>query len=173
VRLLVGLCNAPAAFQKAMDMILAGAKWLICRVYLDDVIFFSRCQEKHLQLLDAVLTRLGKAVVTLRAAKCHALEEVEYVGLAIRPGKVHVPEKTLQALRRLWYPETKSQMRRFLDMGGVYRHFAADFAKIAKPLTALKSTKLHKRLSSPEEKETKASEELRGRLLADAVPAVT
>jgi len=48
----------------------------------------------------------------------------------------------------------------------------ADFSKIAKPLTALKSTKLPKRLPSPREKNTKAFEELRGRLLATTILAL-
>jgi len=60
VRLPFGLCNAPATFRRAMDMILAGVKWQICLVYLDDVIIFSRSPEEHLQHLDEVLTRLGK-----------------------------------------------------------------------------------------------------------------
>jgi len=64
VRLPFGLCNAPAMFQRAMDMILAGVKWQICLVYLDDVIDFSRSPEEHLQHLDEVLTLLGKAGVT-------------------------------------------------------------------------------------------------------------
>jgi len=42
VRLPSGLCNAPASFQRAMDMIVAGVKWQICLVYLDDIIVFSR-----------------------------------------------------------------------------------------------------------------------------------
>ena len=45
MRLRFGLCNAPATFQRAMDMILAVVKWQICLVYLDDVIFFSRFPE--------------------------------------------------------------------------------------------------------------------------------
>jgi len=48
----------------------------------------------------------------------------------------------------------------------------ADFSKIAKPLTALKSTKIPKRLPSPREKNTKAFEELRGRLLATPILAL-
>jgi len=64
VRLPFGLCNAPAMFQRAMDLILAGVKWQICLVYLDDVIDFSRSPEEHLQHLDEVLTLLGKAGVT-------------------------------------------------------------------------------------------------------------
>jgi len=62
-------------------------------------------------------------------------------------------EKNLRALRGLRYPETQTQMKSFLGMCGVYRRFTADFAKIAKPLTALASTKLPKRLPPPWEEE--------------------
>jgi len=147
VRLPFGLCNASATFQRAMDMVLACVKWQICLVYLDDVIVFSGSPEEHLQHLDEVLTLLGKAGVTLKASKCHfSQEEVEYLGHVIRTGRVHVLEKNLWALRGLRYPETQNQMKSFLGISGVYRRFVADFAKIAKPLTALTSTKLPKKL---------------------------
>jgi len=111
VRLPFWLCNSPATFQRAMDMILAGVKWQICLVFLDDVIVFSRFPEEHLQHLDEVLTRLGKARVTLKAAKSHYFqEEVEYLGHAIIPGRVHFLEKSLRALKGLRNPETQTQM---------------------------------------------------------------
>jgi len=120
-----------------------------------------------------VLTRLGKAGVTLRAANCHFFqEEVVYLGHFFRPGRVHVVGKNLRALRGLRYPETQTQMKSFLGMCGVYRHFRADFAKIAKPISALRSTKLPKRLPLPREEESKAFEELRGRLLAAPILAL-
>jgi len=96
---------------------------------------------------------------------------VEYLGHVIRPGRVHVLEKNPRALRGLRYPETQTQMKSFLGMCGVYRRFVADFAKRAKPLTALTSTKLPKRLPLPREEESKAFEEPRGRLLAAPIPA--
>lgn len=36
-----GLCNAPATFQRYMDLIFAGIKWISCLIYLDDIIVFS------------------------------------------------------------------------------------------------------------------------------------
>jgi len=83
----------------------------------------------------------------------------------IRPGRVHVLEKNLQALRGLRYPETQTQMKSFLGRCGVYCRFVVDFAKIAKPLTALTSTKLPKKLHPSSRKETDAFEILRGCLL--------
>jgi len=156
-----------------MDVLLAGVKWQICLVYLDDVIISSRSPDEHSQHLDEVLTRLWKAGVTLKAAKCHFFqEEVEYLGLVIRPGRVHVLEKNHRALRGLRYPETQTQRKSFLGMCGVYRRFVAGCAKMAKPLTASSSTKLPKRLPPPREEETKAFEELRGRLLAAPILAI-
>jgi len=173
VRLPFGLCNAPATFQMAMDMILVVVKWQICLVYLDDVIVLSRSPEKHLQHLDEVLQRLGKAGATLKMAKCHFFqEEVGYLGHVIKPGRVHVLEKNLRALRGLRYPEIQTQIKSFLGMCGVYRRFVADFAKIAKPLTALTSTRLSKRLPLPKKEEWMAVEDLRARLLAAPILAL-
>jgi len=150
VRLPFGLCSAPATIQTAMDMILAEDKWQIRLVCLNDVIVFSRFPEEHLQHLNEVLIRLGKAGVTLKAAKCHFFqEEVGNFGHVIRPGRVHVLEKNLRALRGLRYPKTQTQIKSFLCMCSVYRRFVADFSKIANPLTALKSTKLPKRYQRP------------------------
>ena len=33
-----GLCNAPATFEKLVDIVLAGLHWETCLVYLDDII---------------------------------------------------------------------------------------------------------------------------------------
>ena len=33
-----GLCNAPATFQRLMDLVLAGVQWSHCQVYMDDII---------------------------------------------------------------------------------------------------------------------------------------
>jgi len=57
-------------------------------------------------------------------------------------------------------------------MCGEYRRIEADFAKIAKPLTALTSTTLPKRLPSSMEKEKNAFEELSGQILAAPILAL-
>jgi len=47
IRLPFGLSNAPATFQRAIDMILGGVKWKSCLVYLDDIIVFSQSPGEH------------------------------------------------------------------------------------------------------------------------------
>ncbi len=42
-----GLTNAPATFQRAMEMVLSGLNWITCLVYLDDVIIHAKSAVEH------------------------------------------------------------------------------------------------------------------------------
>ena len=61
LRMPFGLRNAPATFQRALDIPLSGVRWQICLVYLDDVILFSRTVEQHVKHLNTVLSLLRSA----------------------------------------------------------------------------------------------------------------
>ena len=164
-RLLCGLCNAPATFQRAIGMILPGIEWQNVLVYLDYLIIFSANVESHLSHLDTVLTLLGKHGVILKAQKCHLLSnEVEYVGHVVRTGRWSVNEKNLKAIKKAVFPKTQTQLTSFVGMCNVCRRFTVDFAKTAKPLNDLNSVKLPKRLSPPTPEEQAAFEKLREQL---------
>jgi hypothetical protein len=64
-----GLRNAPAVFQRLMDLVLSGLTWEMCMVFFDDVIVFSRSWGEHLQHLDQVFTRMVAAGMTLNFKK--------------------------------------------------------------------------------------------------------
>ena len=51
LRMLYGLCNAPATFQRLMQNCLGGLYLMYALIYLDDVIVFSRTKEEHLHRL--------------------------------------------------------------------------------------------------------------------------
>jgi len=172
-RLLFGLCNAPATFQRAIDMILSGFKWQNVLVYLDDLIIFSADAESHLSHLDTFLTLLGKHVVTLKAQKCHLFSnEVEYLGHVVRPGRLSGNEKNLKAIKKAVFPKTQTQLRSFLGMCNVYRRFTADFVNTAKPLNDLNSVKLPKRMSPPSPGEQAAFDKLRTQLCHPPILAI-
>jgi len=164
-RLPFGLCNAPATFQRALDMILSGVKWQNVLVYLDDLNIFSADAEAHMPHLDTVLTLLGKHGATLKAQKCHLFSnEVEYLGHVVRPGRLSVNEKNLKSIKKAVFPKTQTQLRSFLGICNVCRRFTVDFAKTAKPLNDLNSVKLPKRLSPPTPEEEAAFDKLREHL---------
>jgi len=119
-----GLKNAPATFQRALDIILSGLKWQICLVYLDDVIIFSANAEQHVKDVDKVLRRPREAEVTLTLEKCAWFsDEVEYLGHIVRPGQLHVHNNNVDALKHAKFPTTKTHLKSFVGMCNVYRRF--------------------------------------------------
>jgi len=76
-----GLCNAPASFQRLMDMVLNGLTWQFCLVYLDDVVVFSSTFEDHLLRLQQVFDRFRSANLKLKASKCKLFQrQIKFLG---------------------------------------------------------------------------------------------
>jgi hypothetical protein len=49
-----GLCNAPATFERLMELVLRGLKWKTCLVYLDDVMVVRSTFDEHLKNLKEI-----------------------------------------------------------------------------------------------------------------------
>jgi hypothetical protein len=165
-RMPFGLVNAPASFQRAMDIILAGVRWNCALVYLDDVVIYSRTFAEHMRHLDQVLGLLRKANVTLKLRKCRfAAREVDYLGHTIKPGRLQMQDAKVAALKGVRRPTTKTELRSFLGLANVYRRFVSGFARIAKPLTDLTKDEVPPLLPSWTAEQVGAFEELK-RVLA-------
>jgi len=117
IRLPFGLSNAPATFQRAIDMILGGLKWKSCLVYLDDIIVFSQSAGEHVEHLREVFAALRGAGVSLKAKKCHLFqEEVEYLSHIVGRGQLQVQDKNIRRLKEASPPRCKKDLRSFLGM---------------------------------------------------------
>ena len=66
----MGTQNAPATFQRAMDVVLSGLKWKICLIYIDDILVFSDTWEEHLEHLKQVMQRLQDSSLFVKPKKC-------------------------------------------------------------------------------------------------------
>jgi Reverse transcriptase (RNA-dependent DNA polymerase) len=138
LRMPFGLRNAPATFQRFVDITLSGLTWKTCLVYLDDIIVFSKTPTEHMAHLDAVLHRLYRAGLTLSLKKCHFFKgPVDYLGHVIRPGQLSVAEKNTATLKNTKHPTIQTELRSFLGLCNSYRRFVRGFAKIAAPLNLL------------------------------------
>ena len=62
----MGLCNAPATFQRAMQLVLRGLTWNQVLVYLDDIIVHGSSFESCLQNLRNVLERFREYNLKLK-----------------------------------------------------------------------------------------------------------
>jgi hypothetical protein len=101
----MGLCNAPAVFQQAMNQILhehirAG----YCMVYLDDIIIKSSSDEDHAIHLNAVLTSLHEHRLFCQLPKCFwAKKELKYLGHLVS-GEGVMPDPAKVAALDNWQP---------------------------------------------------------------------
>ena len=64
-----GLKNAPATFQRMMDVVLQGLESFLV-LYIDDVLIFSNCWEDHLEHIRVVIERLQAAGLRAKPSKC-------------------------------------------------------------------------------------------------------
>ena len=116
-----GLCNAPATFQRLMQVVLTGLEGKSCFVYIDDILVFSKTFEDHLHHLTQVLERLRKAGLTLKPRKCCFLrKEVVYLGHVISSeGIAPDPEKT-NKIHHYPVPTDVTKLRQFLGLASYY-----------------------------------------------------
>ena len=137
-RMPFGLCNAPATFQRTIDIILSKFRWHTCLVYLDDIIIFSPDHNSHIRHVDEVLQALRSAGVTLKLRKCKFFSNsVDYLGHVITPGKLHVATTNTNAVKGFKEPTTQTELKSFLGLCNVYRRFVPNFARTAAPLQKL------------------------------------
>lgn len=147
----MGLTNAPAAFQRNMEVMLAGMLWQCCIVYIDDVIIYSSTFAEHLEHLENVFKRLRTYNVHAKPAKCKLVRrEVEYLGHVVGRGVVKPNEMNTNKVRQAKLPTSVKEIRQFNGIASYYRRFIPGFAKIAKPLTDLMAGK-NRKLVLPEE----------------------
>ncbi|GJR23238.1 putative reverse transcriptase domain-containing protein [Tanacetum coccineum] len=102
-----GLTNAPAIFMDLMNRVCKPYLDKFVIVFIDDILIYSKTKEDHKVHLRLMLELLTKEKFKIKAVKNWKA------------------------------PTTPSEIRSFLGLAVYYRHFIANFSKIAKPLTSL------------------------------------
>ena len=139
-RMPFGLKTAPATFQRAIEVILAGLTFEICLCYLDDVIVFGKTLTEHNDRLKTVLTRFRDNNLRVKLAKCvFASPQVTYLGHCISQQGVSPDPTKLTAVAKIPLPSNIKEVRTFLGLTGYYRRFIPNYATVAQPLTKLTS----------------------------------
>ncbi|MCP4243484.1 MAG: DDE-type integrase/transposase/recombinase, partial [bacterium] len=133
-----GLCNAPATFQRLMNVVMSGIKGHYVLVYLDDVIIFSKTWDDHLSHLKEVLARLDRYHLKLKLKKCRfGATRVPYLGHIVDQHGVAVDPAKVEAVAKAPRPTNLTELRRFLGLAGYYRRFIPAYAQVTGALTRL------------------------------------
>jgi hypothetical protein len=138
LRMAFGLANAPATFQRTMDVLLSGLTWRSCLVYIDDILVFSCNLDEHLKDLREVLLRLKESNFSIKLSKCRfAKKEAEYLGHVINEaGVMPHPSKT-QAVKEFKTPSNLTDVRSFMGIVNYYHRFIQNLGMVAEPLYRL------------------------------------
>ena len=132
-----GLRNASCTFQRYMDNLFLNVDCAFG--YLDNVLFFSETQEKHLKDLEVVLKILHDNNLRLSLDKCLFLQtSLDYLGFHIGSDGISPTWKKKTAeIKKKFFPDpgNSKSLRRFLGMVGFYRKLIPHFADIVFPLT--------------------------------------
>jgi hypothetical protein len=131
-----GMTNSPATFQSLMnsvfaDLIATG----VVAVYMDDILIYTPTLVEHRKIVREVLQRLQDHDLYLKPEKCEfEKQEIEYLGMIIRPGEVCMDPGKVSAVRDWPTPTTLRDVRAFIGFSNFYRRFIKDFSSIARPL---------------------------------------
>jgi len=120
-----------ALFQRQMDAII-GEDLIAAgvRVYLDDIIVFSRTRQDHLALLDKVFERMQAAGMKIRLSKCSFLQnEVEYLGYNLSGEGIEVAPERIQVWIDAPAPANGSKVRGLLGGLVMLRRFDHQIAE--------------------------------------------
>ena len=134
-RMPFGLRNAPAVFQRCMEVVLSEC-YEFSAPYIDDIIVFSGNGREHVGHLRQVLSELRKYGMTVKEEKCEfGKSRVEYLGHVIGGGELAVPAHRAAAMADFILPKTKKQLRSFLGAANYYRKFVQGYARMSSVLS--------------------------------------
>lgn len=134
----MGLCNAPATFQRLMNDVFRQHLDKFVLVYLDDLLIYSRTPEEHLQHLESVFRLLREHKLFAHPKKCSfAQTQIEFLGHIVSKDGIAVDPKKVKAISEWPTPRSVSDLRQFMGAANYLRKHVEKFAHITAPLTAL------------------------------------
>ena len=90
----MGICSAPATFQRLMNTVLSGLVGTKVLIYLDDTVVWGATLEQHNQRLVEVFHRLRVHSLKLEPDKCEFLKkEVYFLGYKFTADGVDLDER--------------------------------------------------------------------------------
>ena len=133
-----GLCNAPATFERLMEIVLAGLYWQVCLIYLDDIIVSGKTFEDMIENLSLIFDRFLQAGQKLKPRKCKLFaQEVEFLGHIISETGIRTDPNKTKCIEEWPVPKNVHEIRSFLGLCSYYRRFVYKFSDTAKPLYKL------------------------------------
>ena len=157
-RLPFGPKRAPSYFQEQMASdVLAGLVFVICEIYLDDIIIYATGNDEFVDRTRQVFARLRVKGLRLKAKKTKlGLAKIEYVGKEISAHGLSMSTTRIKAFLDIPRPRTVTDLRKFLGVANYFHMFIANHSAV--------TTHLHKMIEPQARKSTKLTWSPQGRV---------
>ena len=107
-------------------------------VFIDDILVYSKNEQKHEQHLRIVLQTLREKQLYAKLSKCDFwLKEVSFLGHIVSVERIRVDPTKVEAIVNWKPPRNVTEVRIFLSLAGYYRRFVKGFSIIPSPVTKL------------------------------------
>ena len=123
MRVPMGIKPAAAYFQcMMMTIVLVQLIYVICEVYIDDVIVHGKTPQEFLERLRTVFARFREFKINLNPLKSKiGMEKVVYVGSLIDKDGMHYTKEKLSEVEEFLIPKGIKKLRGFLGLANYFQ----------------------------------------------------
>jgi hypothetical protein len=146
-RVTMGLKCAGNFVQRTMTtIILLGLVYLICEVYMDDVLVYGETDHDFLQNLRSVFDRFRKYRIVIKPDKCQlGLAEIEFVGHTISSEGVTFSREKIQEVVEFRKPTELKDLRSFVGLVNYLRDNVRGCSLLLDPLMQMVTAATNRR----------------------------
>jgi hypothetical protein len=133
-----GLTNAPSVFQALMNDVFSDLLDIVCVIYLDDILIFSKTLEEHHGHVTEVLRRLTTNSLYAKLEKCiFHVHSVDFLGYIVSDEGLSMDPKRVESIANWKAPSSVKEVQIFLGFANFYRSFIEGYSRVCLPITNL------------------------------------
>ena len=135
-------CNAPATFQRAVQLVFRGMLWKQILTYLDYLNVIGKSFQDHMDNLIMSFERLREYNLKLKPRKCFFFQKkVPFLGKLATTEGIAIDPNKVKAVTNWPIPTCTRDVESFLGFANYHRTHIKEYANIAGPLYTLTGPK--------------------------------
>jgi hypothetical protein len=120
----IGLKNAGATYQRALNLIFHDLLGVILEVYIDDIVVKSASLNPHLADLHLAFEKMRRYGLKINPLKCaFGVSAGKFLGFIIHEHGIEIDPKKIEAIRKVQAPTCKKDLQNFLRKVNYLRRF--------------------------------------------------
>jgi len=123
-----GLMNVEATFKRSMDITFISENDKFIFIYIDDITFFSKSYDEHLQHLKKTFEKCRRCGISLNPKKSHfSMEEGKILGHIVSKKGIKIDPERVKAIQKIEIPINKKFIQSFIGKINFLRIFIPNF----------------------------------------------